>query len=269
MKLLVVTPTLGESPWLVHTASGVDMVRRAGIGIRWVIVCPGQRLNALGEAFPNAELVEERSHGLYSAINQGIQFAGDQDWEWFSYINDDDGLLPGFVEACSLATQTDADIIYGNVEFVGAEGATAGAVSACKRPADALPLFACGITPFTQQGTLVRRRVVEKLGGFDERLSHVADSEFWVRALLSGAKAVRMDAAVAYFRVRPGQLSKNSAVMSAQINAVSDLARSGGASLAARWMVLIRFRCENIARVLGRLKHSGRLSSRSLMAGDV
>lgn len=104
MKILVVTPTLGESPWLAETVASVAALRIPGAH---VLVAPEAAVGKLAARFPGVTVVPEPGGGMYAAVNAGL--AAVQGWEAFTYINDDDLLLPGFtavVERASHAAGT-------------------------------------------------------------------------------------------------------------------------------------------------------------------
>src|SRR4051812_6367293 len=94
--LLVVTPTLGESPFLDQTVASIEA---QPLHIEHVIATPGRKVAELAARYPDATVVADagRLGGIYGAINAGIQAASAKfKWDWFTYINDDDTLLPGF-----------------------------------------------------------------------------------------------------------------------------------------------------------------------------
>jgi len=41
-----------------------------------------------------------RAGGIYGALTRELAVAGN-DWDWFTYINDDDTLLPASVKRCA------------------------------------------------------------------------------------------------------------------------------------------------------------------------
>jgi Ca2+-binding RTX toxin-like protein len=69
MKLLVVTPTLGESPWLEETISSVAAVAGAP---EHVLVAPADKVAALARRYPRVAVVAEPGGGMYAAINAGL-----------------------------------------------------------------------------------------------------------------------------------------------------------------------------------------------------
>ena len=270
MKLLVVTPTLGLSPWLEET---VASVATHAVGELHVLVSPPEATAGLARRFPQLRIVAERAGGgMYAAINAGLAVAGD--WDAFTYLNDDDLLLPDFARIVAAVGTTvadfhrDARVIYGGVRLVGADGRRLGAIPISSQPGLNRALYAQRLEPVYQHGTVATRAVVEKLGGFDPALKFCGDSEFLARACVSGTGfvcATRRE--VAAFRLRPGQLTKNRGPMIAErvrVDAKLGLlsARPADELRRARW----RFRTANWRVYAERIARHGFVSFDEMLA---
>jgi cellulose synthase/poly-beta-1,6-N-acetylglucosamine synthase-like glycosyltransferase len=59
-------------------------------------------------------------------------------------------------------------------------------------------------------GSVVRRPVLEAVGGYDERLRSAEDLDLWIRILEGGWRGARVDAPLLEYRRRPGSLSATS-----------------------------------------------------------
>jgi hypothetical protein len=265
MKLLVVTPTLGESAWLDETVASVAAQPSPQ---QHVLVAPIARVAALAARFPKATVVAEPGGGMYAAINAGVAAA--RDWDAFTYINDDDLLLPAFrdvvraVEAAAAAPL----IVYGRVRLIGTGGRRLGAIPISPVPALNRALYAQRIEPVYQHGTLATRAAWNALGGFEPSLRFCGDSEFLARACVSGIPFVRATGReVAAFRLRADQLTKNRAALAAERTRV-DVAlgllvpRRTLAHRLARW----RFRFANLHVYAERIARHGFVSFDDLLA---
>jgi GT2 family glycosyltransferase len=211
-RILVVTPTLGDSPFLDQT---VASVAAQSAHVLHVMVAPLDKVTFLQRRFPHVHVCRDagKESGVYGAINAGLATAAREAWEWFTYINDDDKLLPGFSTMFAReVTRQPADVIYGDVELVDEEGRLVSRITTERRPAWIPPLLQQGISPLMQQGTLFRRAVVERHGSFDTRYRLCADLDFWLRAYAADARFRAHPIRVAQFRLRRGQLSGNTAV---------------------------------------------------------
>jgi hypothetical protein len=206
-RVLVVTPTLGESEFLERT---VASVAAQSMDVRHVIAAPESKLPVMRMRFPGVQAVADagRSGGIYGALNAALQGVN-VDWDWFTYINDDDVLLPGFSRMFHrhVGTAGTEPVVYGTVELIDGNDRRVSEITVESRPQWIPALLQSGISPLMQQGTLFRRDIVRRLVGFDTRYRLCADLDFWLRALVGGAKFRHFPVPVAQFRVRIGQLS--------------------------------------------------------------
>ena len=206
-QVLVVTPTLGRSRWLDQTVRAVAAYAGGSLALRHLLVAPAHRVGSLATDYPQVTVTAEDAerNGLYEAINYGARFA--RDWDWLTYLNDDDILGPEFGLMLDTAADDSSDILYGRVSYIDAEGQVLGAFPVESRPRRLASLMAAGIPPFTQQGTLVRRACFDRLGGFDLRYRLASDFDFWVRAVRAGCSFRYLPVETGSFRLREGQLS--------------------------------------------------------------
>jgi glycosyltransferase involved in cell wall biosynthesis len=212
MKLLVVTPSRGESPWLAETVASVASF--AG-GCEHVLVAPVSATDALAAQFPKVRVVAETGGGMYAAINTGIEAS--RDWDAFTYINDDDILLSDFQKVMAVAAKFEkghALVVYGGVRLINKTGRRLGSIPISPAGSWNRALYAQRLEPVYQHGTLVSRAAVDAIGKFDPTLRFCGDSEYLARACVSGVPFVRATTReVAAFRLRPGQLTKNRPAM--------------------------------------------------------
>ncbi len=250
MKLRVVTATRGASPfWPAALAA----VARAAPGAEHVVVGPAARAGDLAPAGAGIRFVAETGTGLYAALNQGLRAAGN-DWEAFTWLNDDDLLLaPGFARLAADAHRTDAGVAYGEVTLIDGRSARIGALPVARRAGDLAALLARGIVPLAQPGTVIRREVWEKLGGFDESYRLAGDLDFFVRALVAGVSFAFVPATVAAFRLSAGQLSKGRAEREEETTRALRPLRGLRPSAAA----LGRFRLGNLCVYAERIRRHG------------
>jgi GT2 family glycosyltransferase len=205
-------------------------------------------------------IVRDNGTGLYAALNQGWRVPGE--WDAFTWLNDDDLLLaPGFgglLEA--LSRRPEVDVAYGRVRLIGAKGEILGSHPVARRGSDLKALLVRGIMSLAQPGTVIRRSLIERLGGFDETFRSAGDLDFFTRALAAGARFEFFNARVADFRLHAGQLSKRRAEVEAETaRALRPLAGTPR-SLAA----LMRFRLGNAGVYGDRVRRHGFRSMREL-----
>ena len=204
-RLLVVTPTLGTSPWLDET---VTSVRRLDFPCTHALVTPRACVERLASRYSHAVVLPEPGGGMYPAINAGL--AGVTDWTAFTYINDDDLLLPRISRVVTYAQTASPRVVYGGVRLLDTNGRRVGAIPISPLPALNRDLYAQRVEPVYQHGTVFTRAVVEKLGPFDTTLRFCGDSEMLARCCIKGIEfKCATPNVVAAFRLRAGQLTKD------------------------------------------------------------
>ena len=256
MKLRIVTATRGECPYWRET---VLSVAAAAPGVEHVVVCPEAKISHVAAAGLRQLPVAQTIPGPFTKLNQAIRVPGD--WDAFTWINDDDLLVaPGFSRIVAAVEQApDVDIAYGRVDLLNRHGIRIGALPVAHRGSDFAALFACGIIPFAQPGTVIRRKVFERLGGLDESYRAAGDMDFFVRAVAAGMKFTFVDVHTASFRLIAGQLSKRPEGAAEKTRALRPLSGRRGTLPA-----LVRFRLANWRIYLERIRRHGWVSMREL-----
>ena len=203
ISLAFITPTLG----LLSAEEYALILPNRVPGWPWCVVCPPRKRDALGDMLGGeAQVIGERSTGMYGALNCGV---ASTTAKWITYINDDDALGPGFITMAHrhCIAGNERVIAYGRVAMIDAAGRELYQFPTTGKASDRLALWRLGIIPFTQQGMLFSRLVWETLAGFDESYRYSGDLDFWVRAHLAGFTFKYYDLPAAAWRIRPGQLS--------------------------------------------------------------
>lgn len=265
MRLLVVTPTLGESRWLAETVESVATLR---LDVTHLLVAPKPRVRELAAKFSGCRVIAEADAegGLYAAINAGL--AATAEWDAFTYINDDDVLLPDFATVVAAVRAGGAQLAYGGVRLMAGDGRRLGAIPISPVPQMNRALYAQRIEPVYQHGTVIARTAVEAHGAFDPALRFCGDSELLARLCVRGVNAgcaTRRE--VAAFRLRPGQLTKNRAALIGERKRVDEklglLVPPAGVSLRwARW----RFRIANFGVYAERIRRHGFVTFDEMLA---
>jgi hypothetical protein len=264
-RLLVVTPTLGRSPFLDRTRRSVAA---QPLEISHLFCAPAAKCAELEARYPGVQAVPDAgpAGGIYGALNAALA-AAPSSWEWFTYINDDDALLPGFGEMCRRhwRDRDPAPVVYGDVDLIDEAGQGLARITVEPDPARIGPLLQQGISPLMQQGMLFHRRVVDALRAFDVRYRLCADLDFWLRAFAAGYPFRYYPERVAQFRLRAGQLSGSTAVTQREQDEIVrrhlPVRASSGELRRARW----HFRWHNLPRYLERIRARGFKRSYALL----
>lgn len=267
MKLLVITPTLGDSPFLPASIESVRPLRER-VEVRHVLATPAAAVDRLAALYADCEVIADagRDGGMYGAINRAL--FSTSDWDWFTYINDDDLLMPGIAKVavthCQPANRR--VIAYGDVRNVREDETSLGLQTVERSPRYFCPLLRQRISVFTQQGALVSREVAGQLEGFNPAWRVCGDLDFWVRAIAAGFAFKYYPSEVARFRIRSGQLSGDTALLLEEWGRIVRPIESGRVSpvqlVWARW----RFRMMNASRYLERIRATGWVRSHHFTA---
>lgn len=256
-QVIVITPTLGRSPWLDQTVESVAARRLSRDGLSHLLVAPSDRVDGLAARYPGVTVLAEGAagNGLYEAVNYGARLAGE--WRWLTYLNDDDLLQPGFDRLLSATEQGEAEILYGHVSYVDEDGRALGMFPVERRSSRFASLMEAGLPPMTQQGTLVSRACFERLQGFDTSYQLAADFDFWVRAVVSGTTFCCIPTEVGSFRLREGQLSADQEKVQAEL-ALIHARHLPSASWLSGCLVRTAFRLRHLPSILSRRWRTGR-----------
>ncbi len=144
-----------------------------------------------------------RNFGVAGAMNLGI--AAVRDAELIITIGSDDAVQPGYLEAgrALFMRRLDLEIVVPRIQLFG----------------DDERIIDPGPNPFRfhrilrgnriPAAAMFRRRLWERLGGFDEDLRmNFEDWDFWVRAKLAGAPFARLHVVGIRYRVRADSISR-------------------------------------------------------------
>ena len=208
-RILVLTPTLGTRSTLDLTIKNVS---RFGEGkCHHVLVAPVNVILGLKEKY-HIDILQENADkkGIYSALNQGFNALLD-DYDYLTFINDDDYWLPDFSSLIDSITTDVWDMVYARTCYVDEKGAFLTEQTSC-------PWFSWfggllkrkGIVMLTQQATIIKTSLFRQLSGFDTSYKLVADTKFWLEAsMIPDLKVKYIDKVVAAYCVQEGQLSSD------------------------------------------------------------
>ncbi len=145
--------------------------------------------------------VHQRNQGPSAARNTGIREArGD----WIAFLDGDDIWHP---------EKTDLQLHLVGQHGFDVVGAPRMSLRPPRLPPDP-PVRPLGVrdfltgTPIFPSGTVVHRRCIDAVGGFDENLRYVEDRDLWLR-LAARFRVAQVDSPVSYYREHGSQLSKN------------------------------------------------------------
>lgn len=218
MKLSIITAT-----WNLVTAGRGEMLRRCVRSVSAVrdaeyTIIDGGSTDGTVEEIKNEELriknaggacglrwISERDRGIYDALNKGVRMA---QGEWIHILGCDDYICDSVAleNAIAEGERNGAEIIITPVEKDG--GGRSINLKAC--------LYSI---PYCHQGVLMKKSLIERLGGFNAALRLAGDYELTLKAHLSGAKEVVLPYRFAHYST--GGASSNWAKLHEEVNAVA------------------------------------------------
>jgi glycosyltransferase involved in cell wall biosynthesis len=204
----IVTPTLNQGRLIEDTIRSVRAQTYTNIEH---IVVDGGSTDGTIEILTRHERMgwltwrSEPDRGMYEAVNKGFALAqGDV----LAYLNSDDVYPPWAVDVAASAFDADPelDVVFGDGLAIDVE-------SGRQRIAFVPPFHAPSLAhsgSLVQPAVFLRRRVMERHGGFDTTLRFAGDLEYWLR-VGSNARFGRIDEVLAVERVHSDALSRASA----------------------------------------------------------
>jgi hypothetical protein len=182
--------------------------RQQGVTLQIVVVDDGsgdgtaQRVQALCDG-RILVVRHERSLGLSGARNAGIRAATG---EWIAFLDDDDlWSETKLVSQLRAARRDEADWCYAGAAFVNERDRLLGLADPPDPLAVARLLRGVNVIPAGASNVLVRAALLDRVGGFDERLSHFADWDLWIRLAAAARPAVVDEPLLAYVQ-HPGNM---------------------------------------------------------------
>jgi glycosyltransferase involved in cell wall biosynthesis len=192
VSVSVVIPVYNAERWITETLESVISQREAS-HLEVVVVDDGSS----DASVQIARRLLERSglpHQILRRKNGGASAARNAGWraasgEWIQFLDADDLLGPGKIAGQLARAHDGVDLVYSDMQVL--EQKRSGWVRTHRHTPALKPDLALSLIEkegFLQVGSyLVRRSAVERVGGFDERLSMIEDVNLLLRLALGGA----------------------------------------------------------------------------------
>ncbi len=195
----VVIPTRDRSRLVAGTVRRT--LAQRGVELEVIVVDDGscdattEAIEAIGDARVTV-LRNAHSRGVAHARNRGIERATHP---WIAFLDDDDRWSPDKLRIqLDLARARDADFVYAAGVAVAPDGRVLH-VSPALAPEELRRDIRSRNSVFAgASNVLARADLLRRLGGFDERLHHIADWDLWIRLTEAGRPAACPETLVAY-----------------------------------------------------------------------
>jgi peptidoglycan/xylan/chitin deacetylase (PgdA/CDA1 family)/predicted TPR repeat methyltransferase len=159
---------------------------------------------------PRVRLIRQENGGASAARNAGLTQAKG---EWILFLDADDWIAPNFFEKMlRTARRKRADAVYCGYNRVRPNGERVPQDWEEDVAADPFRSFSRGC-PVVVHGIIVRRRLLQDVGGFDTDLITCEDWDLWQKVARTGAKFVGIPDILAFYRLRDGSLSTSAVQM--------------------------------------------------------
>jgi glycosyltransferase involved in cell wall biosynthesis len=208
MNVSVVIPAYDAADTIADTLE--SLLAQTHRGWEAIVVDDGSRdaTATVVEAFTKRDarirMVRQANAGEAGARNTGIAAAQS---DWLLFLDSDDWIAPQYLERMTGALSADAglDAVHCGYARVAADGSftvekylpPAGDMFAVWARRSAFPVHAC----------IVKKTLVEAVGGFDVSLRKSADWDLWQRIARTGARFGAIREVLAYYRMRPNAVS--------------------------------------------------------------
>ena len=196
MNFSIVTPSYNQGRFVQDCVQSVQ----AQSGVTWEHLvqdsCSTDETHAVLAGFPHLNLVVEKDQGMSDGINRGFRRAAG---DWVMWLNTDDYLLPGALAKVAAFAEKNpqADVIYGDVDFVDANRQLLRPMRAHRFDFNVLLFYGCFIQ---STATFIRRRVIAAGHLLNVEYRVCMDFEYYVRLARLGFKFAHLPAPLAAFR---------------------------------------------------------------------
>lgn len=221
--LVLAIPTYNCSHYLPHT---LESLAAQGDAVRWWLQDGASKDGTAEVARKRARhgdmVVSERDKGQSDALNKAFARMGG---EIIGFINGDDLLAPGAAAAVleTFANRPEVDIVYGEVEWIDAQGVRTGLhkgnISSLEELLDIYQVW-FGRRQWVQPEVFFRRSLWEKAGPFSTEYDLAFDFGFWVQCMMARARVMRIPRVLAQFRLHPEQKSANAAKAASEMREI-------------------------------------------------
>jgi glycosyltransferase involved in cell wall biosynthesis len=201
----VITPTLNQARFLERMLASLRA--QTCPAFEHLVIDGGStdgtlEILAREAALGRLQWVSQPDAGMYDAINKGLSRASG---EILAYLNSDDAWFPWSLETVvgAFAARPDADLVFG--DGVKLKEDTGSQRLRLFGPFDRVSL--ANYESLMQPAVFWRRRVYERLGGFDADMRYVADLDYWLRASAAGSTLVHVREMLAIERIHASRLS--------------------------------------------------------------
>ena len=233
----VVIPTRDRWKWLRSSLAAA--LGQQDVDVEVVVVDDGSRdetparLADYGD--PRVTVVRHgQSQGLARARNAGIARARGR---WIAFLDDDDLWAPDkLARQIAAAEAAGAGWAYARAVLVDDQRAVIGTVPFPDADETTRRLPRWNLVPVGASNVIARADLVERVGAFDEQLTHLADWDLWMRFSAAAPVAACPDVLVAYTMHSSNMHSADTATAYGELERLEARGVDADRVLFARWV---------------------------------
>lgn len=204
ISFTIITPSLNYGRFLGDCLESVAC--QTGVSLEHWVIDGGSTDDSseVAAKFPHVTWIQEADEGMSDAINKGFDRAKG---EWVMWLNADDRLKPGaLAELLNVLNKSDADIVYGDWDFVNEQGTFLRHV---KAPRWSLFVHVHHHCFIGSTAAFYRRSTVIDAGHrLRKDFRYVMDGEFYARLHKAGKKFQHLAMTIADFRLHGANASQ-------------------------------------------------------------
>jgi glycosyltransferase involved in cell wall biosynthesis len=210
IKVSIITPVYNSADVIGETISSV--LKQNYLDWEMIIVDDGSTdniqgvVNKFAQKDSRVKFFRQDNAGASAARNTAIR---NTNYEWLLFLDADDWVSEDFFEKMIpvLENDTSIDVVHCGWTRVKKDGTTSKEVFGGEQ-ADMFPSLAY-YSPFAIHSCIVRKKLVEQVGGFDTSFKTCVDWDLWQRVARTGARFSMVKETMAFYRTRPNSLSSN------------------------------------------------------------
>jgi glycosyltransferase involved in cell wall biosynthesis len=206
----VVMPNYNASEYVQETIESV--LQQTFVDFEFLVIDDGSTddsvdiIQRYSQQDSRIKLFTQSNQGVSITRNNGIQKASG---EFIAFLDSDDIWLPDTLatHVQHLTANPSLGLSFGRVEFMSSDSKPTGKYSNSRlRNLKPKHLYEEN-HPITPSNAVIRRAVLEQIGGFDKDLGCFADAELFLRVICHGWKIEGLNQVLVYYRINSGGMS--------------------------------------------------------------
>ena len=210
MKTTVIIPVVNRPKQLIIAVKSL-MLRSEDVDLDVLIVDDGSTdetpdvIKGLSQSYPNVRAVRRENGGVARARNTGLKNLLDET-EVVTFLDSDDAIARDrfTLDLAVLMECPEVDVTYGKMVITNRLDSTT-----LTPPEDAL---SCEVTGIHLSSGLFRRRLIERVGQFDNTLEQAEDTDYLLRIFESHTNFVQTPTVCHYYLRHPGNMTNEKTV---------------------------------------------------------